>query len=187
MPGAERAPARMDAMIRKTLLAAALAVSAAGAAQAHITFEASEAPVGASHKAVLRVSHGCEGAATTRVRVKIPEGVIAVKPMPKPGWTLETVTGAYAHSYDLWGAQVGEGVTEVVWTGDLPDAFYDEFVFRAMLTDSLTPGAELYFPVVQECGDTAERWIEIPAAGQDPDALEYPAPGIELLPAVAGH
>ena len=38
--------------------------------------------------------HGCEGAATTRVRIHIPEGVIAVKPMPKPGWQLETVSGA---------------------------------------------------------------------------------------------
>lgn len=174
-------------MMTKTLLAAALAAVAAGAAQAHITLEAAEAPVGATHKAVLRVGHGCEGAATTRVRVKIPEGVIAVKPMPKPGWTLETVTGAYAHPYDLWGAQVAEGVTEVIWTGELPDAFYDEFVFRAMLTDSLAPGSALYFPIVQECGDAADRWIEIPAAGQDPDALEFPAPGLKLLPAAAGH
>lgn len=174
-------------MITKTLLAAALGLAAAGAAQAHITFEAAEAPVDANHKAVLRVGHGCEGAATTRMRVKIPEGVIAVKPMPKPGWTIETVTGAYAHPYDLWGAQVGEGVTEVIWTGDLPDAFYDEFVFRAMLTDGLAPGSELYFPVVQECGDTVERWIQIPAAGQNPETLEHPAPGLRLLPAAAGH
>lgn len=173
-------------MISRTLLAAAFAVAAAGAAQAHITFEAAEAAVGANHKAVLRVPHGCAGAATTRLRIKIPEGVIGVKPMPKPGWTIETVTGRYAKTYDLHGQLNTEGVTEVIWTGDLPDAYYDEFVFRAMLTDSLAPGAVLYFPVVQECGDAAERWIEIPAAGQDPDALEFPAPGVRLLPA-AGH
>ena len=170
----------------KPLLAAALAVVAAGAAQAHITLEASAASVAATHKVVLRVPHGCEGAATTRVRVRIPEGVIAVKPMPKPGWTLETVTGAYAHPYVDHGTEITEGVTEVIWTGELPDTFYDEFVFRAMLTDSLSPGTELYFPLVQECGAKADRWIEIPAAGQDPDSLEYPAPGLELLPA-GGH
>lgn len=173
-------------MFPKSFLAAAIAVAAAGAAQAHVTLEATEAPVGATHKAVLRVPHGCEGAATTRVRVKIPEGVIAVKPMPKPGWTLETVTGAYEHAYENHGAAVTEGVTEVIWTGELPDAFYDEFVFRAMLTDSLAAGSNLYFPVVQECGDAVERWIEIPAAGQDPDSLEYPAPGLTLVPAAAG-
>ena len=170
----------------KYLIAAALAV-AASAAQAHITLEASEAPIASTQKVVLRVPHGCEGAATTRVRIRIPEGVIAVKPMPKPGWQLETVSGPYENSYSYYGTEVTEGVTEIAWTGELPDAFYDEFVFRAMLTDSLAAGSELHFPVVQECGDKAERWIEIPAAGQDPDSLDYPAPGLTLLPAAPGH
>lgn len=79
-----------------------------------------------------------------------------------------------------------EGVTEIVWTGELPDAFYDEFVFRAMLTTDLKPDAELYFPVVQECANGTERWIEIPAAGQDSDSLDTPAPGVKLLPAKGG-
>ena len=96
------------------------------------------------------------------------------------------VTGPYARAYQNHGTGVSEGVTEIIWSGELPDAFYDEFVFRAMLTDSLAAGSKLYFPVVQECGDAAERWIEIPEAGQDPDSLEYPAPGLKLLPAVGG-
>jgi uncharacterized protein YcnI len=171
----------------KMLLAAALAVGAASAAQAHVTLETGEAPVGATYKAVLRVPHGCEGEATLRVRVRIPEGVIAVKPMPKADWTLETVTGAYAQPYDYFGTPMTEGVTEIVWTGELPDAWYDEFVFRGMLASGLEAGTELYFPVVQECANGAERWIEIPAAGQDPDSLEYPAPGVKLLPAAGAH
>lgn len=173
----------------KMLFAAALAAGLAGAvaAQAHVTLEQPEAPVGSTYKAVLRVGHGCEGAATTRLRVQIPEGVIAVKPMPKPGWTLELVKGKYAQTYDYYGTPTAEGVTELVWSGELPDAYYDEFVFRARLTEGLSVGTDLYFPVVQECDGAAERWIEIPAAGQDPDSLESPAPGIRLLPAVAGH
>ena len=31
---------------------------------AHVTLEAQEAPVASTYKAVLRVPHGCEGAAT---------------------------------------------------------------------------------------------------------------------------
>jgi uncharacterized protein YcnI len=170
----------------KMIIAAALAVGVAGVAQAHVSFETKEAPVGASYKAVLRVPHGCEGEPTLKVRVQIPEGMIAVKPMPKAGWTLETVKGKYAHSYDYYGTPMTEGVTEVIWTGELPDEFYDEFVFRGMLTDSLAPGTDLYVPIVQECANGTERWIEIPAAGQDPDSLEYPAPGLKLLPAVGG-
>lgn len=146
-----------------------------------------EAPVGATYKAVLRVGHGCDEAATTRIRVRIPEGEIDVKPMPKSGWTLETVTGPYAKSYGSHGDAVTEGVTEVNWSGELPDAFYDEFVFRALLTDGLAPETDLYFPVVQECGEKAEGWIEIPAAGQDPHSLEAPAPGVHLLPAHGAH
>jgi uncharacterized protein YcnI len=176
----------MESML-KIILATSFAIVAAGAALAHVTLETTEAPVGAAYKAVLRVPHGCEGEATQKVRVQIPEGVIAVKPMPKAGWTLETVTGKYARSYDYFGSPMNEGVTEVIWTGELPDAFYDEFVFRGMLTTSLEPGTHLYIPVVQECADGAERWIEIPAAGQDPDSLEYPAPGLKLLPAAGGH
>ncbi|TGR96350.1 DUF1775 domain-containing protein, partial [Mesorhizobium sp. M2E.F.Ca.ET.209.01.1.1] len=62
------------------------------------------------------------------------------------------------------------------------DEFYDEFVFRASLATDLPAGQMLYFPVVQECGDAADRWIEIQAAGHDEDALETPAPDIKLLP-----
>ena len=169
----------------KYLLAAAIAAGAASVASAHATFETAEAPVGGAWKAVLRVPHGCAGEATQKVRVQIPEGVIAVKPMPKAGWTLETVTGKYAKTYDYYGTPVTEGVKEIVWTGELPDAWSDEFVFRGMLTTDLKPDTELFFPVVQECANGAERWIEIPAAGQDGHELDYPAPGVMIAPAAA--
>jgi len=62
----------------KTYLLAAGVLCAFGtnAAFAHITLETQEAAVGSTYKAVLRVPHGCEGKATTAVRVQIPEGVI---------------------------------------------------------------------------------------------------------------
>ena len=168
----------------KTIFLAIGALSlGTGAALAHITLETREAAVGATYKAVLRVPHGCDGKPTNVVRIKIPEGVIAVKPMPKPGWTLETTKGRYAGTYDNHGTQTSEGVLEVVWSGgSLSDEHYDEFVLRGMLTEGLPVGETLYFPVVQECGDAAERWIEIPAAGQDGHDLAFPAPGIKLLP-----
>ena len=173
--------------MHKLTLAAAFALAFAGAAQAHVTLETAEAPAG-TYKAVLRIPHGCDGEATVKLRVQIPEGMIAVKPMPKPGWQLETVTGQYAQAYNSYGTPVTEGVTEIDWTGELPDAWYDEFVFRGTLADSLAPGTVVYFPVVQECATKTERWIEIPAAGADPESLEHPAPGVTLLPASgAGH
>ena len=75
------------------------------------------------------------------------------------------------------------GVKEVDWSGgSLPDEFYDEFVFRGTLAADLPTGQKIYFPVLQECDGATTRWIEIPAAGQDEEALEDPAPGLNLLP-----
>jgi len=167
----------------KSFLSAVALLAASAPAFAHVTLETQEAPVGGTYKAVLRVPHGCEGSPTIRIRVQIPEGVIAVKPMPKPGWTLATVKGKYAASYDYYGTPTSEGVKEVVWSGgNLPDEFYDEFVFRGYLTADLKPDTKLYFPVVQECEKGTDRWIEIPAEGKDADDYETPAPGIRLLP-----
>ncbi len=113
-------------MLRTIIIAATFATVGATAALAHATLEQSEAKVGSSYKAVLRVPHGCEGKPTTTVRIQVPEGVIGVKPQPKPGWTLATTRGKYAKAYDFYGHQLTEGVKEIVWSGgSLPDDFYD--------------------------------------------------------------
>ncbi|MBP2238468.1 uncharacterized protein YcnI [Sinorhizobium kostiense] len=176
-------------MLKKLMTATAMIAVSATAAFAHASLETTEAPVGSAYKAVIRVPHGCEGKPTIAVRVQIPEGVIAAKPMPKPGWTVEKVKGPYEKSYDYHGTPTTEGVKEIVWKGgNLADDEYDEFVFRAFLTDSLPVGKLLHVPVVQECPDgAAERWIEIPAEGQSGDDLEYPAPAIRLLEKKSDH
>jgi uncharacterized protein YcnI len=148
---------------------------------AHVTLETGEAKAGSTYKAVLRVPHGCDGSATTAIRVQIPDGMIAVKPMPKPGWTLETKIEPYAKPVRYFEDTLTEGVREIVWSGgNLPDAWYDEFVFRGQLPDA--PGTKIYFPVVQECETGVERWIEIPEAGKSADDYETPAPGLTLIP-----
>jgi len=176
-------------MLKKLILASAALGFATLPAFAHVTLERNEAPVGSTYKAVFRIPHGCEGKPTNVVRVKLPQGYYAVKPMPKPGWTLEKVIGKYEKPYDNHGTEMTEGVTEVVWSGgNLPDDEYDEFVMRGSLGADLAAGGTLYFPVVQECPDgAAERWIEIPAAGQSAHDLEMPAPGLKLLEKTGGH
>ncbi len=176
-------------MLKRTLVTAAALVLGAGTAFAHVSLQVKEAPVGSSYRAIFQGPHGCEGKPPNVGRVQIPEGVIAVKPQPKAGWTLEKVRGAYAKSYDYYGTPTSEGVKEIVWSGsNLGDDEYDEFVLRVYLTKDLKAGDTLYFPVVQECPDgVAERWIELPAAGQSADDLELPAPGVKLLEATGGH
>ncbi|WP_321502009.1 YcnI family protein [Breoghania sp.] len=175
-------------MSKSLTLAGAMLAFAITSASAHVTLEQSEAPVGSTYKATFRLPHGCSGKTTTAVRIQIPEGFVAVKPMPKPGWTLEKTHGKYEKAYDYYhGAKLTEGVKEVSWSGgNLPDDEYDEFVLRGMLTDGLPAGETFYFPVVQECVDGAvTRWIETPAKGEaEPD---HPAPGLKLLEKAHSH
>src|SRR5260221_241839 len=157
-------------------------VMAASPASAHISLEGKQAAIGSSYRAVFAVPHGCAGSATIKIRIQIPEGVIAVKPMPKAGWTVEAVNGKYAGEYDYHGGKLTEGVKEVVWSGGkLPDHNYDEFVVSAFLTDTLKPNTTLYFPVVQECEHGISRWIEIPTEGRggDDHDSKSPAPGVK--------
>lgn len=178
---------KMKHILMTTALTLPLAL--ASQAMAHATFAETEVVQGETARLTLRVSHGCGDEATLRVRLQIPEGLIAAQPMVKAGWELETVTGTYENSYKLWGNTVTEGVREIIWSGELPDAYYDEFVFRARVTDRVPAGEMLYVPAIQECANGAERWIEIPAAGQDSHDLEGSAPGVMVVPASAdgGH
>ena len=152
------------------------------AAQAHITLEGREAEVGGGYKAVFRVPHGCGESPTVKVRVRIPDGVIGAKPMPKAGWDLTTARGKYDKPYTMYHSTLIEGIREVTWTGRLPDDRYDEFVVSTYLADDLKPGTTLYFPVVQECEDGVHRWIKIPAEGKPGADYKEPAPGVMLLP-----
>lgn len=171
-------------MIRKLPLAlgfAALAVPVlAVPALAHVTLDQPEARIGSTYKAVLRVPHGCGDQATITLRVQIPEGFYNVKPMPKAGWVLETVSGPYATPYDNHGTTMTEGVQEIIWSGgELPNEFYDEFVFRGSFAKDLPAGSTFWFPTVQECADGEEAWLDISGDGK----AEMPAPGVRLIEA----
>ncbi len=167
---------------RISILAASAFLLSASTTFAHITLEQREAAVGGPLKLTFRVPHGCGDSPTVSIRVRIPDGVIAVKPMPKPGWQTGVVKGAYAKTYDYFhGAKLSEGVKEVSWSGKLPDAFYDEFVVSGFIANDLAPGTKLYFPVVQQCEQGVHRWIEIPTSGQAGE-LQEPAPAITLVP-----
>jgi uncharacterized protein YcnI len=173
--------------VRRAIIISAAMIALGAEASAHVTLEQSEARVGASYKAVLKVPHGCEGTATTSIHVRIPAGFIAVKPMPKPGWTLATKEWAYDKTYNFFhGRTLKEGVTEISWSGGkLPDAWYDEFVLAGFLAGEVKPGETLYLPVVQECEKGTHRWIEIPEPGKSAGDLPEPAPALRLVPATA--
>ncbi|OYU91354.1 MAG: hypothetical protein CFE29_00180 [Bradyrhizobiaceae bacterium PARB1] len=172
------------AMINRSLLFIAALGTAAVPASAHVFVQSGAATIGGSYRAVLAVPHGCGASPTTKITVQIPEGMIAVKPMPKPGWLIETKTGPYAQSYDfMHGMKASEGIKQISWTGKLDNNFYDEFVFSAYLPASLKADAPLYLPTLQTCENGSEDWAQIPATGEDPHSLKSPAPALRLAAA----
>lgn len=161
----------------KAFLLAPLLALATLPALAHVSLETQQAVAGSGYKAVLRVPHGCDGSPTTSVRVLLPEGFRLAKPMPKAGWQLATVKKAVV-PFDNHGTTVREDVSEIEWRGgQLPDDFYDEFVFRGTLPAQA--GETAWFKVVQKCVRGETRWDEIPAADSKP---AKPATGVKLTP-----
>lgn len=172
--------------IRRPLTGAGLAaltvLTSQSVASAHVTLATAEARTGTYYKAIFQVPHGCDGAATQAIRVQIPEGVIGVKPMPKPGWALSITRGAYAKSYQSHGKTVTEGPREIVWSGgSLSDDNYDEFVFTSFLAGDFRPGQTVAFPTVQQCAKGETRWDQIAADGQNPHGLKSPAPTLKIV------
>lgn len=165
----------MKSLIRSAGLVLAVAP---GLAFAHAGLEIAEGAQNTSYKAIVKIGHGCSGSATHTIRIEVPEGMIAAKPMPKPGWVLKVETGPYARSYDYFGKPMTEGVKTIVWSGgNLGDAEYDEFVFVSRITDAVPPG-KLYIPVTQTCATGEHAWTQIPKPGEDAHAFGSPAPSL---------
>lgn len=162
-------------------LALGMAAGFALPAAAHVTLDQDMAAGGSYYKAVFRVPHGCEGSATTAISIRIPEGVISVKPQPKPGWTVTTEKAAYKQTYEVHGKPVSEGVVKVTWEGGkLPDDQFDEFAFLAKLPND-PEVMKLFFPVAQTCEKGATAWDEFAAPGVDLHSLDRPAPSLMLM------
>lgn len=171
------------------LTALLFTLTGAAIANAHVSLEVPEAKTGAGYKAVLKVPHGCEGSATVEVKVDIPEGVIAVKPMLKPGWTIEMSKGPYAREYAFYhGMKFSKGVRQITWRGGpLPDEYYDEFVLSSFIAGELQPGTKLAFPVSQVCEKGELHWNQVAKEGEDPHALDFPAPQLMLVAGKDAH
>lgn len=172
----------------KSIAAAVLAnASLVGFAYGHATLEVRQATVNSYYKAVVRVPHGCDGQATLKVTVTVPEGMISTRPMPKAGWKMSVVTGEYANKYELHHRPITKGVKQIIWEGSLEDGHFDEFVFMTRLTDKLPVGGTLYVPIVQDCADGQVAWVEIPKPGQNAHSLKRPAAGLKIMAAKHAH
>jgi len=170
--------------LRSAGIALAIAAGLCQPASAHAVFQNPEAKQNASYRAVVMITHGCDGSATKEVSVTIPEGAIGARPLVKPGWTIVTKRGAYARGYPFIHGDIKEGVQQITWSGaSVADDEFDEFTFLVRLSDAFQPGTKVFFPVEQICETGAHHWTQIPAQGQDAHSLKEPAPAVLVLAA----
>lgn len=165
-----------------------LLLVSAGPASAHVTVDAQTAVAGTATILTVSVPHGCEGSPTTRVAVQIPPSITEATPTVLPGWQVRKVVTKLQQPIVLDdGDQITSRVDQVVYTADspLPDGYRAAFELQVQLPAD-SAGQTLTFPTVQTCLHGEVAWTQRPAAGQDPDELEAPAPSIRVI-AAADH
>ena len=164
------------------IVAAGMAVPAL--ASAHVVFTQTAALPGSNTVYALRIGHGCSGAATTALRVEIPEG-IAAKPQAKAGWTVTVErTPLKTPVKGEGGKMVMDRVSAITWTGNLPDDQFDDFGLMLKLPATTGP---VYFPAHQTCVTGHADWTDIPAASQAWHDVAHPAPVLNLAPEDGGN
>ena len=170
-------------MFRKTAFTLLLLSAVPAVALAHPEFEKAAAPVDGAYTAELQLPHGCSGEPTTEVDIKLPEGFLAAKAVPRTDWQIEVVNGKYQKSYTLNGQTVSEGPTVIRWkNGNLPDEFPDTFVFSGQFS-GIPAGTAVPFVLTQFCGKKKVVWDNIPRHGQHAHDLRHPAPIVMLTDA----
>ncbi|MDQ2678548.1 MAG: YcnI family protein [Actinomycetota bacterium] len=185
-PSRRRGPIARRCAVAATIAAVAAPFLLAGTAGAHISPQDPEAPSGSYFTTAFKVGHGCDGSPTTKVAIKMGDGVTSVKPQPVAGWNLTTTTRELDPPIDNHGTMITETVDEVIWEGGpLPDDELQMFWISMKLPEG-EAGTAVEFPVVQTCETGETAWIEPVVEGQDEP--EHPAPAVVLTAAADdGH
>ena len=163
----------------------AVAVALSTSASAHVSIQEDQVAAGSSTIVTLAFAHGCEGSPTTAIRIQMPESIPTVNPTLNANWDVEKVTETLdAPIEGAHGEQITERVSEIIYTARTPveDGFRDTFELSMTFPEDAV-GQTIFFPVIQTCEAGESPWIEIPAEGQDPEELESPAPGVEVVAA----
>lgn len=166
----------MSVSIRPLLalaLGAAAALLPALPASAHLEPDPGQAPPGTKVTIAFVVQHGCVGSATTKLEMKLPAGISAVRIVPKAGWK-----GSIAKGIATWSG------------GPLPSAQPSRFPLEFVTPN--VPG-DLQFKVVQTCEVGELDWIEQPGPNGEEPELPHPDPqggrhaGIDHCPRFRGQ
>ncbi len=175
------APRTAARLMIASVAAGATTVALAAPARAHATITASTTAAGEYTLLTVSIGHGCEGSATTKVEIQVPEQILAVTPTRHPFWQVtEHQEKLVEPVEDTHGNKVTERDATVTYTTrtPLPDGQRDAFELSLQLPD--TEGETLAFPIVQSCVKGQTGWTEVAPEGGNPDDLEHPAPTLTI-------
>ncbi|MER7798056.1 YcnI family protein [Microbacterium sp. NPDC096154] len=170
---ASRRPAsrRIVRAASATALAAGLVLAAPLAASAHVTVTPdSGAPAPGGYDVLtFAFSHGCDGSPTTALQIDVPDGLDSVSPTIQPGWTVDVERST------------SDGLIDrVTYTADEPVPSDLRATVELGVKYAVDASGTLAFPVEQVCAEGSTSWSELAADGEDPHALDHPAPVVTL-------
>jgi uncharacterized protein YcnI len=150
----------------------ALVLAAPLAASAHVGVTPDTTAAGSYANLTFAVPHGCDGSATTEVRITIPQDVISVTPTVNPNWDVAEIPSEADPDY----------TAEVVYTAKTPlaDGLRDTFTLSVPLPSG-DAGDVVAFPVLQTCEVGSTVWDEETVEGEEEP--EHPAPAVVLTAA----
>ena len=175
----------MNTNIKKTVaaLVAAGALAVPAAASAHVTVQPESVPAGAFERLDVRVPNESDKAATTKIEVEVPDGIIFLSTEPVPGWEATVKKEKLDEPIEAFGEEYTEQIGTVTFEatdspGIEPGQFID-FGLSVGLPDA--PGEVLEFPAIQTYSDgEVAKWI-------GPEDSDDPAPLVSLTEAEAEH
>ncbi len=163
---------------------AVIALGVAGPASAHVSATPSETGAGAYTVLTFSVPHGCDGKATTKIDISIPEGINSVTPTRNAFYSVEkNLEQLNPPVTDAHGNELTERVSTVTYTAKspLPDGYRDTFELSLQIPEDAVVGETLAFPTIQTCTEGQTAWTEVVAEGE-PEP-ESPAPAFTVTEA----
>jgi periplasmic copper chaperone A len=180
----------------RTLALAGAVVSAglfflAGPAAAHVTVSAPGATRGGSDQEITFRVPVEKSADTVGLKVALPteSPIAAVEVQAMPGWTHTQKTAKLAQPIHTDDGDITQAVSEIDWTAQSGQGLKPgEFGAFTIIAGQLPDASSLTFKAIQLYSDgTSVSWIETAAPGSNADALEHPAPTLQLAkPSGAG-
>jgi uncharacterized protein len=154
---------------------AALALAPA-VGDAHVTVHPNALPAGGFTVVNVRVPNERESAATRKIDVQVPSGILFLSTLAQPGWRAKVIYRKLAKPVTVFGEKHTQEAGRVIWTatgaGIRPGQFIE---FPLSISVPATKGRVLTFKALQTYSNgEVVRWIGAESA-------EAPAPQVMIV------